>query len=76
MLTPLNELPLLPRFHNVLKAIFDFIEEFGKPPYRTNKWLSEKTGYESNHITQIKGELVNLKLINENTDLTPKGREY
>jgi SOS-response transcriptional repressor LexA len=76
MSTPLGELPLLPRFHEVLKAIFDFIERFGKPPYRTNRWISEKTGYQSNHITQIKRELVKLKLITENTDLTPKGKEY
>jgi len=72
MLSPLGQLPLLPRFHDVLKAISEFIEEFGKPPYRTNTWLSEKTGYQSNHITQIKRELVKLKLITENTDLTPK----
>lgn len=71
-----GQLPLLPRFHETMKAISDYIETFGKPPYRSNKWLSEQTGYESNHITQIKRELVKLKLITENTDLTPKGREY
>lgn len=71
-----EHLALLPRFHETLKAISDYIEKFGKPPYRTNTWLSEQTGFESNHITQIKRKLVNLKLITENTDLTPKGKEY
>lgn len=71
-----EQIPLLPRFHETLKAISDYIETFGKPPYRNNKWLSEQTGHESNHITQIKRELVKLKLITGNTDLTPKGREY
>jgi len=73
---PISELPLLPRFHEVLKAINDYIEIYGRPPYRTNDWLSEKTSYQSNHITQIKRELVKLKLITENTALTPKGEEY
>lgn len=76
MSSSLGQLPLLPRFHETLKAISDYIEEFGKPPYRTNEWLSEQTGYESNHITQIKRELFKLKLITENTDLTVKGKEY
>lgn len=76
MSTSLGQIPLLPRFHEVLKAISDYIEEFGKPPYRTNKWLSERTGHESNHITQIKRELAKLKFITENTDLTNSGREY
>jgi SOS-response transcriptional repressor LexA len=76
MPTPLSQLSLFPRFHEVLKAISDYIEEFGRPPYRTNAWLSERTGFQSNHITQIKRDLVKLKLITENTDLTPKGREY
>jgi SOS-response transcriptional repressor LexA len=71
-----EQIPLLPRFHETLKAISDYIETFGKPPYRSNKWLSEQTGHGSNHITQIKRELVKLKLITANTDLTPKGREY
>lgn len=71
-----RQLQLMPRFHETLKAISDYIEKFGKPPYRTNTWLSEKTGYESNHITQIKRELADLKLITENTDLTSKGKEY
>jgi SOS-response transcriptional repressor LexA len=76
MSTSFGQLPLLPRFHETLKAISDYIEEFGKPPYRTNEWLSKRTGYGSNHITQMKRELVKLKLISENTDLTPVGREY
>ncbi len=76
MPTSFGQLPLLPRFHDTLKAISDYIETFGKPPYRNNKWLSEQTGHESNHITQIKSKLVELKLITENTDLTSKGKEY
>src|SRR5687768_7683313 len=76
MHTSFGQLPLLPRFHDTLKAISDYIEMFGKPPYRNNKWLSEQTGHGSNHITQIKRKLVELKLITENADLTSKGREY
>ena len=76
MSTSFEQLPLPPRFHETLKAISDYIETFGKPPYRSNKWLIDQTGYESNHITQMKAKLVKLNLITVNTDLTSKGREY
>jgi SOS-response transcriptional repressor LexA len=69
-----DTLPL--RFHIVLKAISDYIEEFGTSPYHKNNWVMERTGYESNHITQIKGELVKANYLDKNTHLTPKGKEY
>lgn len=67
---------LTPRLHDVLKAIHDYIEEFGKPPYRDNKWISERTGYESNHITNIKSELRKYKLLTEDVTLTSRGQDY
>lgn len=69
-----NILP--PRLHDVLKAIHDFTEEFGKPPYRNNKWLSEQTGYEGNHLTNIKGELKKLGYLTDDLDLTSRGQQY
>lgn len=67
---------LTPRLHEVLKAIHDYIEEFGKPPYRDNQWIAEKTGYTSNHITNIKSELKKLRYITEDLYLTSVGQEY
>ncbi len=67
---------LAPRLHDVLKAVHDYIEEFGRSPYRDNKWIAEKTGYESNHITNIKGELRKIGFLTEDVGLTSRGREY
>lgn len=67
---------LTPRLHDVLKAIHDYIEEFGKSPYRDNKWISEKTGYESNHITNIKSDLKKFGFLTEDVALTSKGQDY
>lgn len=74
---PISKMPMLPpRFHDVLKAISDYIDEFGKSPYGKNGWISEKTGYGSNHITQIKGDLLDMQFLTADAYLTAKGKEY
>lgn len=69
-----QQLPL--RLHNVLKAIYDYTQENGKPPYRNNQSLSEMTGYASNHITNIKSELKKYQYIDDNLHLQKLGEDY
>ena len=67
---------LTPRLESVLKAISNYIQEFGKPPYHYNQKLVEETGYSSNNITNIKSELRALNFVNGDSDLTSVGKEY
>jgi len=65
------------RHHEVLKAIYDHIEEFGSSPYRNNIWIAERTHYEGNHITNIKRELrKNYRYLDDQVNLTPAGQAY
>lgn len=65
------------RYHEVLKAIYDFIQEFGSPPYRNNGWIAERTRYEGNHITNIKRELREIyHYLDDQANLTPSGQSY
>jgi SOS-response transcriptional repressor LexA len=63
--------------HEILRLIHEYIEEHGgRPPYRNNVWFEDRTQYQGNYITNVKGELRKLKYVDDQLQLTEKGREY
>lgn len=64
--------------HEILRLIHEYIETYGEPPRRNNFWFEERLppSYSGNYITNIKGELKQLKYIDDDLRLTNKGEEY
>ena len=68
---------LAPRLHEVFKAIYEYTNENGKPPYRNNRVLSEKLPNRStNDIVNCKRLLIEGRYLTQDLELASNGIEY